>query len=101
MKTHKWRDVQRAGMTAEEVAQSDREVERDILEMTLQELREKVGLTQEQPAKVAKMAQSELSRVETRTDHRISTLRRIIKALGGDLRVSAVFGDKEVRLEDV
>jgi hypothetical protein len=47
------------------------------------------------------MAQGELSKIENREDHRLSTLRRYIKALGGDLEVVAVFDDKRIRLHGV
>jgi hypothetical protein len=32
------------------------------------------------------MTRSEVSRVERREDYRVSTLRRIVRALGGELR---------------
>jgi hypothetical protein len=44
------------------------------------------------------MTQSELSRLERRPDHLVSTLRRYVKALGGELEVTAVLGAKRVKL---
>jgi hypothetical protein len=44
------------------------------------------------------MGQPELSRVERREDHRLSTLRRYVHALGGEIEVIARFGKKKVRL---
>jgi transcriptional regulator with XRE-family HTH domain len=61
-------------------------------------VRELLGETQEEVAEAAQMTQSEISRMERRSDHRLSTLRRLVKALGGDLEVVANFGDKRVRL---
>jgi hypothetical protein len=46
----------------------------------------------------AGMAQSEVSRLERREDHHVSTLRKVVEALGGELEVSAVFGEKRVRV---
>lgn len=47
------------------------------------------------------MSQSELSRAEQRTDHLVSTLRRVVKAMGGELKLTAVFDDVEIRLSGV
>jgi hypothetical protein len=47
------------------------------------------------------MTQSELSRLESRGDHRISTLRRYVEALGGELEVTALFGGRRVKLTEV
>jgi len=41
-------------------------------------------MTQVDVARTAEMTQSELSRLESRGDHRISTLRRYVEALGGE-----------------
>jgi DNA-binding transcriptional regulator YiaG len=101
VKVHKWRDVRDRVIGKERAAKVDAQVERTLLEMKLKELRAELGLTQAQVAKAAKMTQSELSKAEARRDHLVSSLRRIVEALGGELRLTAVFGDREVRLEDV
>jgi hypothetical protein len=44
------------------------------------------------------MSQSELSRAERRSDHMVSTLRRVVKAMGGKLEIRAKFDDDEIRL---
>jgi len=98
MKLHKWSDVRQRRHTPDELAKIDAEVQRDLLEMNLKEIREMLGKTQTEVATLAEMTQGELSRAESRADHRISTLRRIVKALGGDLEVVATFGNKSVRL---
>jgi predicted transcriptional regulator len=69
--------------------------------MTLQELRRGMNLTQVDAARAAEMTQGELSRLESRGDHRISTLRRYVEALGGRLEVAAVFGGRRVKLTEV
>src|SRR5438105_15078897 len=101
MKLHKWKDIEAKRFTPEQIARSEKWVERELLEMDLRAVRELTGKTQEEVAKAAEMTQSELSRVERREDHRISTIRRIIEALGGELEVTAIFGDKRVRLRAV
>jgi predicted transcriptional regulator len=72
-----------------------------IEELTLQELRRDLSMTQVEAARAADMTQSELSRLESRGDHRISTLRRYVEALGGRLEVAAVFGGRRVKLTEV
>lgn len=69
--------------------------------LTLAELRRLRGLTQVEAASGAGMDQSELSKAERREDHRLSTLRRYVEALGGKLEVFARFGSKRVRLKGV
>jgi Helix-turn-helix len=99
--THKWRDVQKARFTPEQIAASKEWAARATLEMNLAALRELAGKTQVEMAKLADMTQSELSRAERRDDHLLSTLRRYVEALGGRLEVLAVFDDKQVKLRGV
>jgi hypothetical protein len=47
------------------------------------------------------MAQSEISRLEKREDFKLSTLKRYVEALGGELEVWAAIGDKRMRLRAV
>jgi len=69
--------------------------------MNLQTVRRYVGKTQIQVAKAAKMAQGDVSMAERRKDHLLSTLRRYIEALGGEVEVRAIFGRKRIRLRGV
>jgi hypothetical protein len=69
--------------------------------MTLRALRESVGRTQGELARLVSMTQSQLSRVEAREDHLTSTLRRYIHALGGDMEIVARVGGARVILKDV
>lgn len=55
--------------------------------VTLSVLRRRVGLTQVELAARLAMSQSDLSKLEKRTDVRLSTLRRYVEALGGRLRI--------------
>lgn len=101
MARHRWDDVARTKLTAKQVRENTRWAEGEVLELNLKALRELVGKTQQSTAKVAKMTQSELSKAERREDHLVSTLRRYVEALGGELEVSAKFGKKKVRLVGV
>ncbi len=73
----------------------------EIRGLTLRELRLDLDLTQAELADAAQMTQSELSRLESRADHRISTLRRYIEALGGEIEITALIGRRRVKLTDV
>ena len=88
-------------LTAAQRAAVDRSVERELLEMSLREMRELAGKTQVEVADAIEKTQGELSRLERRDDYFLSTLRRYIEALGGELEVIAKFGDKTVRLRGV
>jgi len=99
--TKKWEELEKKYFTAEEISEAKKYVENEILEMNLRELRQLTGKTQEEIARATKMRQPELSRVERRDDHLLSTLRRYIKALGGELEVVARFDGKTVKLRGV
>jgi len=53
--------------------------------MNLQQLREHVRKTQGDVARKASVTQPQLSRVEGRRDHLVSTLRKYVRALGGEI----------------
>ena len=98
MKTKAWREIRARKFSPPKLAAIDRAVERQLLEMDLRELREAAGKTQEELADALKKAQSEISRLEGRSDYRLSTLQRYVAALGGELEIVANFGNRRVRL---
>lgn len=100
-RTRTWKTIEKKLFTREEIARAERAAERELLEMNLRELRLAAGKTQEQLARAARMKQSELSRAERRQDHLLSTLRRYVEGLGGELEVVARVDDKVVRLRGV
>ena len=55
-------------------------------------------MTQEELANRLSVAQSNISRLEHRRDMLISTLQEVVRALGGELRLSAVFPDGVVEI---
>ena len=63
-------------------------------EMTLQELRCACEMTQIRMAKSLGVAQKQISEIEKRTDMHISTLRRSIEAMGGNLSFIVEFPDR-------
>src|SRR5687768_1039610 len=103
MPVKKWRDL-KAKMSPERRARVERSASegiREIIAMKLAELRKAEGMTQAELAAAAEMAQGELSKAERRDDHLVSTLRRIVEGLGGELRITAVLGNREIHLQDV
>lgn len=66
--------------------------------MDLSDLRASLELTQAELAALLSISQSSVSRLERRRDMLVSTLRDVIAALGGELRLSAVFSDETVEL---
>lgn len=61
--------------------------------MSLRELRRAHKLTQERIGQTLRMGQDQVSRLEQRSDHLISTLRSYIEAMGGTLTLLAEFRD--------
>lgn len=88
----------RAKMSPEARARAEEQTRQLMQEMPLQELRQARKLSQEQMAKTLHTKQSNVSRIEKRTDMYISTLRSVIKAMGGDLEIVARFPDGNVRI---
>lgn len=98
---HRWQDIRKKKLTPKELEQIDHEVDQELIEMDLKEIRAMTNTTQNDIAAKLDMAQPEVSQLERRQDMRLSTLRRYIKALGGEIEVHAVLGDKRVRLRTI
>src|SRR6202795_117171 len=64
-------------------------------EMTLRELRHARKLTQVRMAKKLGITQDSVSRLEKRSDLLLSTLRKTVEAMGGNLSLVAEFPDRE------
>ena len=96
--TSNWQNIRTKRFTPEQLQQIDDAVELELLEMDLRALREAAGLTQEELAQRITVTQSQLSKMERREDHRISTVRRYVAALGGELEIVAVVDGKRILL---
>ena len=71
-------------------------------EMSLQDLRKAIGKTQTAVAARLKVGQDAVSKLETRSDMYISTLRSVVKAMGGELELVAHFPNRPpVRLQEL
>jgi DNA-binding XRE family transcriptional regulator len=100
-KTRRWAELKQNNLTEAQLARVETLVSAELVELTLRDLREQAGQTQTDLAAITEMTQAELSRFERRDDHKLSTLRKYVEALGGELEISAVFGNKRVTLVGV
>lgn len=72
----------------------DRAAEIVAEEMSLRDLRKARKLTQARVARSLGITQDSVSRLEKRSDLLLSTLRKTVKAMGGDVRIVAEFPDR-------
>jgi len=87
-----------AKMSPEARARVEVRVKEAMAEMLIAELRKHVGLTQEQLAELLGIKQPTLSRLESQDDMQIGTLRRLVRALGGELEIIVHLPGGDVRL---
>ncbi len=69
-----------------------------MAEMLIGEIRRDAGFTQEQVAELLGIRQPSLSKLESQDDMKISTLRRIVNALGGELEIIARMPTGDIRI---
>ena len=98
MKLHKWSDIKREHLDEGQRRRVEAKVSSELLELSLAELRKELGVTQVELAAAAEMTQGQISSLERRTDHLVSTLRRCVQALGGDIEIVAVVGERRIKL---
>ena len=79
---------------AERKKVEDRAAEMIAEEMSLRDLRKARKLTQARIAKKLRITQDSVSRLEKRSDLLLSTLRKTVKAMGGDVRIVVEFPDR-------
>ena len=77
---------------------SEQQAQQMLAEMALDELRHAREKTQQELAKVLDVNQAAVSKLESRIDMYVSTLRKYIEALGGQLEINARFPDGIVRI---
>lgn len=69
-----------------------------LADLPLQELRRARELTQEEMAEALEVNQATISKLERRSDMYVSTLRRFVEAMGGELEITARFREGSVRI---
>ena len=88
----------RAKMSPQSRTRSKATARRLMSELAIDELREALDLTQESLAEALNITQASVSKMERRSDMYLSTLRKIIEAMGGKLEIVAVMPDGPVRI---
>lgn len=83
-------DKMMQGLPAERRERIEREAEKIITEnRTLAALRKQLGMTQDELADALETSQSNVAQIERKNDLMLSTVRRVVAALGGELFVLA------------
>ena len=95
--TRNWREV-RKNLGPERETRIKARVREEIGRLSLNQLREARSLTQTSLAELLGIPQGGVSRLERRTDMYVSTLRNYIRAMGGELRITAVFPNGVVEI---
>jgi DNA-binding XRE family transcriptional regulator len=91
-------NVLRAKRSPEAQARSRALAEKYRAEMPLDELREAREMTQMHLAKILKVNQAAVSKMERRADMYVSTLQDFVKAMGGELKITARFPEGTVEI---
>jgi DNA-binding XRE family transcriptional regulator len=85
-------------MSPEVRARAEAKARKLMEEMPLNEIRAARELTQEHLAKLLRVKQASISKLERRADMYVSTLRDFVRAMGGELEITARFPEGEVRI---
>jgi DNA-binding XRE family transcriptional regulator len=99
MKRHTLKDLD-AILGPRRVKAAKAKARRKMQSMVLGEVRRQLGFTQTSIAQAMGVSQSALSQMESQGDLQLSTLRRLVNALGGELDIIARFGDRSIVLTD-
>lgn len=100
----KWNNLKRK-ISPQAQARVDARVKATLQTMPLAEIRKAIGMTQADLAGKLDVAQGSVSKIENATDMYLTTLRKYVEALGGELHLTATFADGRVwpidRLGDI
>ena len=92
-----FRELERS-MSPQARARSEAKAHKLMEEMPLNEIRAARELTQEHLARLLRVKQASISKLERRADMYISTLRDFVRAMGGELEITAHFPEGDVRI---
>ncbi len=95
--THNFKKLENK-MGPKRVKRAKKRAKAIMAEMLLSELRKESGLTQESLAESLGIKQPSLSKLESQEDMQISTLQRLIQALGGQLELIAHMPGGDVKI---
>ncbi|MDD4889544.1 MAG: XRE family transcriptional regulator [Phycisphaerae bacterium] len=88
----------RSKMSPERRARIDARTKEMMTDMLLAEIRKLVGRTQEEVAAEMGITQPSLSKLENQDDIQVSTLRRLVEALGGQLEIVVHLPHADIRV---
>jgi DNA-binding Xre family transcriptional regulator len=97
MPTHNFRELLEV-MPAARQQRIEKRFQKSLAAVPLDQLRKAQQMTQLRLAEVLGINQGEVSKIEHRSDIRVSTLADYVEAIGGRLEIRAVFKDREVRI---
>ena len=92
-------DLVKRTTTKRTQAKAARRTQELLGELLLSEVRQLTGKSQQQVADALGMKQPSLSKLEKQADMHISTLQKIVKALGGELEVLVKFPKGTVKID--
>ena len=92
-----WKEI-KGTASAETRARAAKRTQSMLEGLPLADLRRARELSQTTLAEALEATQPEVSKIERRTDLYVSTLRRYIEAMGGELEIVARFPDGDVRI---
>jgi predicted transcriptional regulator len=93
--------VLRKKMSSESQERAKAKTKVMLSKMALNELREARRLTQEQLAERLHVKQPAIAKIERRADMYLSTLRGVIRAMGGEMEILAVFPEGKVTIRQL
>ena len=100
----KWNNLKRK-LSPQAQARVDARVKATLQAMPLTEIRKAIGMTQADLASRLDVSQGSVSKIENAADMYLTTLRKYVEALGGELHLTATFADGRVweidRLGDI
>jgi len=85
-------------ISPERLARAKTKAKEIMAEMLLTEIRKEAGFTQEDIAETIGIKQPSLSKLESQGDMQVSTLQRLVKALGGQLELIAHMPGGDIRI---
>ena len=91
-------DLVKRTTTKEVQARAAQRTQELLGELLLSELRLMAGKSQQEVADILGIKQPSLSKLENQSDMQISTLQKIVTALGGELEIVARFPNGDVRI---
>ena len=93
--------VLRDKMSPERRAANEAAAQTMLEEMPMHALRDALQFTQQQLAEELGVKQASISKLERRPDHLVSTLRRFVEAMGGELELRAHFPTGTVSITEL